>query len=900
MSEPSTWTPHLRPRLARLRLSPTREAEIIEELSQHLDLRFEELRRHGNSESEARNLAIAELLDPDALARYMQPLRQAHAQPPLTPGMPRRVGLSSLWQDLRYAIRMLGKDRGFTAAAVVTLALGIGANSAIFALVDATLLRPLPLADAERLVVVWERSATTPKGRVALANLVDWNVRTTAFEAIGGFHTTVGSMVLVTPDGTADTVPRQWVTAGIFDALGVKPVAGRTFVPDDARERRQVVVLSEAFWRSRFNADPTVIGRVFQLDAQPWTVIGVVPEEAQLIGRTSMWALRGMPGPASSDGRSAFILQTIGRMKPGVSIDAASADLAAVAEGLAREFPKTNTGRSVALEPLRDAVIGSELRRTSVLFLAVVGFVLLICCANVANLLLARATARRRELAIRSALGADRPRIVRQLLTESLVLSTIGALLGLGLGAVMLTIAPATIPEDLLPSALALTLNVRVVTFCVTAALLVGVVFGLAPAWQATGLAAATTLASESRTVSGRGRLRELLVAGEVAAAVLLLFGAGLLLRTLIKVETVDPGYGAESVLTMIVDPPFSLEESLKFYDAIEQEVRRLPGVRDVGWATTLPMGRSYLGTVFFEIVGDPAPPESQRPAADIQIVSSTYFRALDLPIVAGRGFDERDTRKTVPVCMVNEAFVRRHLPGRSPIGLRVAMRQTIAPGSDPLIREIVGVVRQVKGRPDETEDLLQIYAPVTQLMTGDIFMLVRPASGSAEALAAPVRAAFGRIDRDHRVSVRSVMTLEEVAAEATARHRFRATLVAAFAALALALAMVGLFGILAYSVQQRVREFGVRRALGATTADVLRLVAGSAARVTIIGVLVGLTASLWLGRVLTTMLFGVQPTDPVTFVAVTIVLALTALFAAASPAWRATRVDPAVALRGE
>ena len=319
-----------------------------------------------------------------------------------------------------------------------------------------------------------------------------------------------------------------------------------------------------------------------------------------------------------------------------------------------------------------------------------------------------------------------------------------------------------------------------------------------------------------------------------------------------------------------------------------------------MAWATTLPLGTSYEGQSFFEIVGAPAPPESQRPAADYQIVSPRYFTTLDLPIVAGRGFDDRDVPGNAPVCIVNEAFVRKHLTGRSPIGARVAIRASAAADAPSVVREIVGVARQVKGRPDETEDLLQIYVPFAQDTPGDIFMLVRAGSGRAEALAAPVRAALARVDKEQLVSVRDLVTLNDVAADATSRHRFRAVLVVAFAGLALALAMVGLFGILAYSVQQRVREFGVRRALGATTADVFRIVAWSATRVIAAGTVVGLVLSMMLGRLLSTMLFGVQPSDPMTFVLVGVVLGLTAAAATAAPAWRATRIDPVVALRSE
>jgi putative ABC transport system permease protein len=592
-------------------------------------------------------------------------------------------------------------------------------------------------------------------------------------------------------------------------------------------------------------------------------------------------------------------------MKPDIALDAAGSDLAAVAEGLAREFPETNKGRSVVLEPMHDALIGSELRLTSMLFLGVVGIVLLICCANVANLLLARATVRTRELAVRSALGAGRRRIIRQLVTESLVLSAVSGVLAVVIGAAILNIAPSLIPEGLLPTAVTLTFDMRVVAFCAGAAVLVGLLFGLAPAWQATAFSSAPALASDSRTVTGRGgTLRNLLVIGEVATAVLLLFGAGLLLRTLIAVEKVDRGYRAEQVLTMMVDPlgssyptPVLLQQ---FFDDVEREIMSLPGVSSVAWASTLPLGSSLAGSSFFDIVGAPPVDESKRSSADYQIVSPKYFNTLDLPIVAGRGFDERDTRDKVPVCIVNEAFVRNHLQGRSPLGVQIALRPTGSPQSKPDVRQIVGVARQVKERPDETEDLLQVYVPMAQDLMDDMYLLVRPTSQRAEVLAGSVRAAIGRVDKEQLVSVRDVMTLDDIAWDATARHRFRAVLVITFAALALVLAMVGVFGIFAYSVQQRVREFGVRIAMGASMSDVLRLVLGGAVRVIAVGMVIGLGLAAVLSRSLASVLFGVEPLDPLTFGSVALVLLVTAVISTAGPAWRAARIDPAVTLRGE
>jgi putative ABC transport system permease protein len=872
------------------------DQEVDDEIAFHIEMRTRELMANGLDRKAAREVVLARIGDSGRLKRTIVDLgRKRDREMRLT------QFIEELRDDVKFAIRQLMRSPGFTLVAAITLALGIGANSAIFALVDAALLRPLPVREPDRLVMAWERSETILRGTVSPGNLFDWNERTRTFEGFAGYIPGVGGMVMAGADGNAETVPRQWVTRGVFDVLGITPVAGRTFRPEDETKKSGSVVLSEGFWRTRFAADPSVVGLEIRLDGLPFTVVGVVPQEAQLVGVSSIWAL--LPLRPNPNGRGPRVLRVVGRVKPGISLEAASADMTGVAEGLSREYPEANKGRGIRLEPLHDAFIGSEIRLTSMFFLGVVGFVLLICCANVANLLLARATARTRELAIRSALGAGRLRVIRQLLTESLVLAALGGVLGVAIGAAILSAAPSVIPQGLLPGAVALTFDIRIVAFCAAAALVVGLLFGLAPTWQATRVSTTQAIASESRTSTGvGGRMRGLLVVAEVATAVLLLFGAGLLLRTLLAVDNVDRGYRAESVLTMMVDPlggryPTAASRLL-FFDAVEQEVRKVSGIRGMAWASTLPLGESTFGPASFEIVGDPPVDENRRPTGDYQIVSPGYFNTLDLPVVAGRGFSDGDRQDSALVCIVNEGFVRRHLQGRSPIGVRVAINS--ATSGKPVMREIVGVARQIKGRPDETDDLVQIYVPMAQDAVDDIFLLVRPAAGPAEALAPPVRAAIARIDKEQLVSVRGVMTLEAVRSEATARHRFRAVMVMTFAGLALLLAMVGVFGVLAYSVQQRVREFGVRMALGATTSQVLGLVLGSATRLIAIGAVIGLAAAAALGRTISTFLFGVQPLDPMTFASVGIILAVTAAIASAAPAIRAARIDPVAAFRNE
>jgi putative ABC transport system permease protein len=536
-----------------------------------------------------------------------------------------------------------------------------------------------------------------------------------------------------------------------------------------------------------------------------------------------------------------------------------------------------------------------------------VGFVLLMCCANVANLLLARTTARARELALRAALGATRRRVVAQLLTESLVLAVLGGLLGVGIGAAILQVAPSLVPPGLLPNAVALTFDGRVVTFCALTSIVVGLLFGLAPAWQSTGTSMVQAIATDSRTTTRGGTFRGLLVIGEVAAAVLVLSGAVLLLRTLVALQGMDPGYRAQDVLTMTINLPMPRPNAParygtpqlvhQFYDAIEKEIRALPGVRSVGLGGALPLDGTWIGQAF-EVEGDPPKPAALRDNASYQLVGPTYFQTLDIPLVKGRAFTNADRSDDVQVCIVSEAFVRRFLGGREPLGMNLVVPMMSFATSPPVVREIVGVVRQVKARPNETEPVPQLYVPIAQNPWYIASISVRPSAGPAEALLPAVKAAIARVDKERPVT--QVRTIDVVASEATARPRFRAVLVGTFAALALCLAMVGVFGVLAYSVQQRVREFGVRIAMGAGAIDVLRLVVGGAARLTLIGVAIGLSGAALLSRWLATLVYPVPALDPVTFILVPLVLIVTAAAAVAAPAIRAMRIDPVVAFRNE
>jgi putative ABC transport system permease protein len=642
------------------------------------------------------------------------------------------------------------------------------------------------------------------------------------------------------------------------------------------------------------------------MDGELFTVIGIVAEDFRFSSgrdRPRLWTLlsdAARPSARSDPAqRYAHYVSVIGRLRPGVTLEAARADMSAVAEGIAREFPETSKGHGVAIQPLREMLMGGELRLTSMLLFGVVGFVLLMCCANVANLLLARATSRARELAVRSALGAGRRRIVRQLLTESLVLASLGGAMGAGIGAAILRAAPTLIPQGLLPSSIPLSFDARVLAFCALTAIGVAIAFGLIPAWQATGAAFGGTLTLGGRTATTRGsRVRQLLVAGEVAVAVLLLCGAGLLLRTWLALGEVDPGHRARNALTMIVNPGMSNDPAAmrQFYDTVEREVRTVPGVGNVAWGSALPLAGLWYGQAF-QIEGDPPRLPADRDNAGYQIVSASYFDVLDIPILRGRGFSDRDTPNGVQVCIVDEAFVRQYLAGRDPLATRLSVN-AMALSAQTLVREIVGVVRQVKRQPNEPDAQPHIYVPLAQNTWWSASLVVEPAGGAAAALTPTVRAAIARVNPDRAIS--SVRTLEDIAWEATTMPRFRAVLVGTFAALALLLAMVGVFGVLAYSVQQRRREFGVRMALGATAGVVVRAVASDAARVIASGAALGLVAAAALGQLISSFLFGVEPLDAVTYLAVVLVIGVTAVVATAAPAFLATHVDPAVMFRSD
>jgi putative ABC transport system permease protein len=878
------------------------DQEVDEELEFHIEMRTRELVARGMDAQAAREIVLSRIGDLGHLKRTCEDLGRKRERE-----MRMTHWLEDLRDDVAVALRQLKASPTFALVAILTLALGIGANSAMFAVADAALLRPLPFAEADRLVTVSELRADGTRGAANPLDVIDWMERNHTFDAMAVVLNSQSS--IIGPDGIAESISAQAVTARFFDVLGITPILGRAFLPSDERPMPDVVVLDEGFWRSHFGSDATLIGRQTRLAGRLYTVIGIVPSSFAFDfpgnggrGRRQLWTLLSPPASRSPSERYAHYVSVIGRLKDGVTLDAARADMRAVSAAIAQETPATNTGHVATVDRLRDRIASQELRLTSFLLLGVVGFVLLMCCANVANLLLARTHARARELAVRSALGAGRTRIARQLLTESLVLAALGGLLGAALGAAILRVAPTLVPPGLLPATFSLGFDLRVLTFCTVTTIVVAIMYGLAPAWHATGMSVVHAIAAEGRSVTeGGSRLRRLLAIGEVAVAVLLLCGASLLLRSLLTLENVDSGSRSSDLLTMIVGgggpgPSTTPESMLRNYDAYEREVAQLPGVRAVAWGTALPFDGGWYGQAF-QIDGDPPRPQADRDGAGYQIVSPSYFRLLGIPVRDGRGLSDTDTASAPQVCVVDDAFVRRYLRGRNPIGTRISINAMAVPARE-VMREIVGVVGQVKERPDESEPQPHVYVPLAQNPWWSATLVVQPANGPAHALTTAVRGALARVNRDQPAA--AVRTMTAIADQATARPRFRVVLVGSFAILALVLAVVGVFGVLAYSVQHRTREFGVRIALGASAASVLRLVIASAGGVIATGVAIGLVAAALVGRSISTFLFGVQPLDPVTFVLVPVVLIATAAIAVAAPAWRAARVDPVVAFRTE
>jgi putative ABC transport system permease protein len=864
--------------------------DMAEEMRLHLEMATEANVERGMRPAEARRAALRSFGNLDSIRERAYAVRGG--------GM-----LETLLQDIRYGARVLARNPAFTIIAVLTLGLGIGANTAIFSVVNELLLRPLPYADAERLVMVWEISSNGNHQNVtSRGNFRTWREQSTTFEGMAAFS---DQRVNLSGDGEPEELPLQLATPELFQVLGVKPILGRGMTPEDGRKGApHVAVLSHGLWQRRFGGDPGIVGKPITLNGLPYTVVGVLPAGFQWhVGKNSgtgksaeIWTVLTMPTEEGPSLHGRFI-SVVARLKRGVSLAAAEAEMKTIAARIAQAEPEYSKGVGTEIIPLREQLVGN-VRPALLILLGAVGFVLLIACANVANLLLSRAAAREKEIALRTAVGAHRLRVVRQLLTESMLLALLGSLLGLAFAWWGIRALVAFSPRDLVDlQGVHLNLPLFVLTLAVSLA--TGILFGLAPALEATRLNLNDALKEGGKGAGGQGvrsrRLRGALVIAEVALALVLLVGAGLLVKSFVRLRTIDAGFNTENVLTMVArlsGKKYSTDpQVVGFFREATERVRALPGVRSVGAVNYLPLYGGLGARTGFTIEGRPAPPPGEGPPVDVRVTDPGYFGAMGIPLLRGRNFTDVEAREARHVVLISESMARRDFPGENPLGKRI----TVPMSENPVPTEIVGIVGDVRYDSLVDEAAPTVYFPHPDLVYDAMTLVIRTTGDPGDMVPA-VRRVLRSIDPNQPVS--DVRTMDQVMSQTVGRARFNTVLLGLFAALATLLATAGIFGVMNYSVTLRTREIGLRMALGAPQKQVLMLILKQGLLLTSIGIGIGLLAALALTRLMSGLLFGVGSTDPATFAAIVLLLTAVSLIACYIPARRATRVDPLIALR--
>ena len=811
--------------------------------------------------------------------------------------------MDSLLKDIRYGVRGLLKHPGFTAIVVITLALGIGASTAIFSVVDNVLLRRLPYRNADRIVAIQEMNREGKQGQVTSANFLDWRAQNTVFEQLAAIKITTSNLAL--PDH-AERIDLAQTNANFFDVLGVTPQYGRLFIPQDEQAGHEpVVIVSNTLWQRRFGSDPSLVGKPITLDGRNYTVVGITPPGFAYPNKTELWlpplqlVPELYPGQDVTQTRGMGYLAAIALLRPGVSLQQAAAEMETITARLRQQYPNTNNRRFNRVVSLHEHLIG-DTNKVLWLLLGAVTFVLLIGCANVANLLLASGAARQKEMAIRTALGASRWRVMRQLFTESTILALTGGAVGVLIAVWGLAAITKLLPADF-PRLNEIHLDLRILGFTFAASVLTGILFGLVPALHISRADVQSSIRETGRGASGslrQSRFRQALIVGEVALCVVLLAGAGLLFRSFLRLQSVNTGFVAQQVLTARLTPSgptFTQQTDFnKFYSTVLEKISALPGVMDAGVINTLPLDKGP--TTGFRVEGRPLTTPDKWPMVNYRTVSPNYFHAMSIPLVQGRTYTDRDNPGAPRVMIINQQTAREIFPDEDPIGKRITFGSTDQNGQ-PNWFEIVGVVANVRSLELREESQSEIYFSALQDFWPAMSLVVR-SSVEPSSLSASVRQVVNEVDKS--VPVSQVQTMDHVVSESITQPRFNLFLLGLFSTVAMLLSAAGIYGVTAYTVSQRTHELGIRLALGAQVGDVLKMILGQGMAVIGIGLGLGLLAAFWLMRLLRSLLFGVGENDLLTFVAITLVLLLVALIACYIPARRATKVDPLEALRAE